>query len=143
MNRAPELERLERLLRFYETLAPDTLHHLSSIYAPDAHFKDPFNDVRGLAAIAGIFEHMFMQVAAPRFVIDTRIVSGIEAFLTWDFLFTKMNGPQSIRGATHIRFDANGMVDMHRDYWDAAEELYEKLPVLGAFMRMLKRLAKR
>jgi hypothetical protein len=27
----------------------------------------------------------------------------------------------------------------HRDYWDAAEELYEKLPVLGALMRLLKR----
>ena len=27
----------------------------------------------------------------------------------------------------------------HRDYWDAAEELYEKLPVLGALMRLLRR----
>jgi hypothetical protein len=27
---------------------------------------------------------------------------------------------------------------MHRDYWDAAEELYEKLPVLGGLMRWLK-----
>jgi steroid delta-isomerase len=27
---------------------------------------------------------------------------------------------------------------MHRDYWDAAEELYEKLPVLGSVMRWLK-----
>jgi steroid delta-isomerase len=28
---------------------------------------------------------------------------------------------------------------MHRDYWDAAEELYEKLPLVGALMRWLKR----
>ena len=28
---------------------------------------------------------------------------------------------------------------VHRDYWDAAEELYEKLPLLGALMRWLKR----
>ena len=28
---------------------------------------------------------------------------------------------------------------MHRDYWDAAEELYEKLPILGGLMRWLKR----
>ena len=32
-----------------------------------------------------------------------------------------------------------GRVVAHRDYWDAAEELYEKLPVLGALMRLLKR----
>jgi len=30
---------------------------------------------------------------------------------------------------------------LHRDYWDAAEELYEKLPGIGAFMRFLKRRA--
>jgi steroid Delta-isomerase len=30
---------------------------------------------------------------------------------------------------------------MHRDYWDAAEELYEKLPILGGLMRWLKRQA--
>ena len=34
--------------------------------------------------------------------------------------------------------DAQGLVTLHRDYWDAAEELYEKLPVVGAMMRWLK-----
>jgi len=34
-------------------------------------------------------------------------------------------------------------VAVHRDYWDAAEELYEKLPVLGSLMRWLKRRANR
>jgi steroid Delta-isomerase len=32
-------------------------------------------------------------------------------------------------------------VVFHRDYWDAAEELYEKLPVIGALMRWLKKRA--
>jgi steroid delta-isomerase len=27
---------------------------------------------------------------------------------------------------------------LHRDYWDAAEELYEKIPVLGSILRWLK-----
>jgi hypothetical protein len=32
-------------------------------------------------------------------------------------------------------------VAVHRDYWDAAEELYEKLPVVGGVMRWLKKRA--
>jgi hypothetical protein len=48
---------------------------------------------------------------------------------------------QCIRGATHICFATDGRVTMHRDYWDAAEELYEKLPLLGGLMRFLKRAA--
>jgi hypothetical protein len=35
-------------------------------------------------------------------------------------------------------FSSDGLVTLHRDYWDAAEELYEKLPVVGSVMRWLK-----
>ncbi len=48
-----------------------------------------------------------------------------------------------IRGASHLRFAGDGRIAMHRDYWDAAEELYEKLPLLGALMRWLKRACAR
>jgi len=30
-------------------------------------------------------------------------------------------------------------VTYHRDYWDTAEELYAKLPLLGGLMRLLRR----
>ena len=54
--------------------------------------------------------------------------------------------PLTIRGASHIvvcEDQARWRVAVHRDYWDAAEELYEKLPVLGSLMRWLKRRANR
>ena len=37
--------------------------------------------------------------------------------------------------------DEAGRITLHRDYWDAAEELYEKLPLVGGLMRWLKRRA--
>ena len=135
---------LERLVRFYETLSEDALAQLPAIYAIDAQFKDPFNEVRGIEPIAAIFRHMFEQVHAPRFIVGTRVLQGADAFLTWDFTFRMKRfstQPQCIRGATHLRFDAAGAVLLHRDYWDAAEELYEKLPAVGALMRWLKRAA--
>jgi len=30
-------------------------------------------------------------------------------------------------------------VTLHRDYWDAANELYAQLPLIGALMRWLRR----
>ena len=135
---------LERLVQFYETLSEEALAQLTAIYAIDAQFKDPFNEVRGIEPIAAIFRHMFEQVHAPRFVVGTRVLQGADAFLTWDFTFRMKRfstAPQCIRGATHLRFDAAGAVALHRDYWDAAEELYEKLPAVGALMRWLKRAA--
>lgn len=143
MNYETELERLEQ---FYENLSEASLAQLPALYARDAQFKDPFNDVRGIDAIVAIFEHMYQQVDDPRFFVRTRVQQGADAFLVWDFTFRMKRfskEPQCIRGASHIRFDADGAVAVHRDYWDAAEELYEKLPVLGGLMRWLKRAANR
>jgi len=48
--------------------------------------------------------------------------------------------PQVIRGVTHLKFGTDGKVNYHRDYWDAAEELYMKLPVIGRLMRGLRKI---
>lgn len=135
---------LERLVQFYENLSEASLAQLPAIYARDAQFKDPFNEVRGIAPVTAIFRHMYEQVDEPRFVVNTRVLQEADAFLVWDFTFRMKRfsrAPQCIRGATHIRFDDTGAVAIHRDYWDAAEELYEKLPLLGSLMRWLKRAA--
>ncbi|MGZ8294826.1 MAG: nuclear transport factor 2 family protein [Telluria sp.] len=144
MSGSPELA---RLVDFYETIDAATLHgRLPSVYAREARFKDPFNEVQGHAAIAGIFVHMFHQVDRPGFHVITGIQQGRDAFVTWEFRFRMKRYSkeiQCIRGASHIVFDDAGLVQTHRDYWDAAEELYEKIPVIGAFMKMLKRAAAR
>ena len=91
---------------------------------------------------------MFVQVEAPRFVVTGRFSGeGDEGgmMLLWEFhLLRRGRRPQPfrIRGSSHLRFDAAGKVAMHRDYWDAAEELYARLPVLGALMRGLQRMAR-
>ncbi len=146
MNAIPAHEAsLARLVAFFETIAPDTTDQLASVYTDDVYFKDPFNEVRGLPEVTRIFTHMFRQVDAPRFVVTGSVLQGDQAFLTWDFLFRMKrfsDEVQCIRGATHLKFAADGRANFHRDYWDAAEELYEKLPLLGSMMRGLKRLAR-
>lgn len=137
--------RVTRLKQFFETLSPASVERgLEAVYAPDARFKDPFNDVRGVGAIRQVFARMYEQVDEPHFVITEAVCEGDQAFLTWDFRFRLRkwrDGEQTIRGATHIQFSQDGRVALHRDYWDAAEELYEKLPVVGSLMRWLKRQA--
>ena len=138
---------LARLVQFYETIGADDLPaRLAGIYAPDARFKDPFNEVSGVAPIADSNDHMFGHVQPPRIEVTEALLQGEQAFLTWEFHFRMKRfsrAPRCIRGATHIRFGFDGAVTGHRDYWDAAEELYEKLPLLGALMRWLKRAARR
>lgn len=131
--------RIARLRAYFEQLQRADLARIGEVYTDDASFKDPFNEVRGTTAIVRIFEHMFDTLEAPRFVIHEAVAQGAQGFLTWHFVFRRGGGEFVVRGASHLRFGADGRIEMHRDYWDAAEELYEKLPLLGGLMRWLRR----
>jgi ketosteroid isomerase-like protein len=131
--------------RFFSEMTPAHLARLGEVYSADAWFKDPFNEVQGLDAVRGIFQHMYDSLNLPRFIVTTRVVQGRQCFLTWDFVFG-LRGQSTeitVRGASHLWLapgtDGRWRITCHRDYWDVAEELYEKLPLLGALMRWLKR----
>ena len=130
---------LDRLIDFYQELTPDSLRHLPEFYSADAYFKDPFNDVTGLPGIQRVFTHMFDTLTNPRFVVRHTMTQGEHAWLTWDFLIDRPDGTLTVHGATQLTFAPDGRVSVHRDYWDTAEELYAKLPVLGALVRWLTR----
>ncbi len=136
---------VERIVVFFETLTPESVARFGEFYTGDAAFKDPFNEVLGIPGIQRIFQHMYVNLHEPRFVVTGRMEQGDEVFLTWDFRFRfKRFSPQReqvIRGASHLRLAPDGRIAVHRDYWDAAEELYEKLPLVGGLMRWLRRRA--
>lgn len=132
-------DRVEALAAFFERFAPQDLPALADWYAADAAFKDPFNDVRGLRRIERVYGHMFEALTEPRFQVTSKLVEGSQAWLTWNFTFVSRGSTVLVRGASHFRFGADGKIAGHRDYWDPAEELYEKAPVLGALMRWIRR----
>ncbi len=139
---APADAAVARLVQLYEHLSTADLARLDEFYAAGAEFKDPFNEVRGVPAIRQVFEHMFATLDRPRFVVTQTVVQEAQAFLVWEFHFRlrrwRPGVDQCVRGGSLLRFDADGRVMQHRDYWDAAEELYEKIPVLGTLMRWLR-----
>ena len=136
---------LQALIETFETLSEESVQELEQFYARDAYFKDPFNEVRSAGEIRAIFSRMFRQLAQPKFGIREWTGDGRGYFLVWDLTFSSrwMRGgaAQVIHGASHLRFNAEGKVVYHRDYWDTAEELYAKLPLVGALMRLLRRLS--
>jgi steroid delta-isomerase len=137
--------RVARVVALFEALTPADVARLGEFYASDASFKDPFNAVRGVPAIQQVFEHMYRALESPRFVVRDVLAEGDQAFVSWEFRFRfrrfDRDADQIVRGGTHLVFAADGRIALHRDYWDAAEELYEKLPGVGALMRWLKRRA--
>jgi steroid delta-isomerase len=135
---------LDALCEYFERLSAGNLDELDAYYAADAWFKDPFHEVTGVAAIRAILRHTFDKLPGARFRVTGRFPGADpQAVILWemDFVMPITRRPTTIRGATHLAFDAAGRVTHHRDYWDAAEELYARLPVLKWLMRGLARQA--
>ena len=143
MTTLPTTAATRRLVDFYENLAAADVARLGDLYAPEAYFRDPFNEVRGVEAIQRIFGAMFEQLADCRFRIVDTVVD--ERGATAHLGLHVPHPPLPAAGrAVHPRREPpalrrDGLVVHHRDYWDAADELYAKLPLIGPVMRFLKR----
>ncbi len=133
--------RAHKVVQLFESLQPVDVARLGEYYTTDTYFKDPFNELTGLHGVQQVFNHMFSALVDPRFIVHDVLVQENQCFMTWEFRYRYRPGkPEHIvRGASHFHFDVHGKITSHRDYWDAAEELYEKLPIVGNLMRWLKR----
>ena len=134
----------ERYRRFLETLSPETLDGLSEQVTDDVRFKDPFNDIRGREAYERALRHMYDTLGEVRFTIGHALSDGNTCLMQWRFESQLRGRPWTMEGASRVRFAEDGRVAEHIDYWDAAENVYERLPVIGWLLsRVRARLAAR
>lgn len=131
--------RFTEIAHWFETLTPESLEHVGNIYAPKAVFIDPFNHLDGLSAVRAVYQHMFDTLIQPRFVVTSTVSEGCHGFMTWDFMFECRGQAQQISGCTQFALNDQGLITLHRDYWDAAQQVYEKVPLLGTVLRFIRR----
>ena len=131
--------RFTQIAAWFQTLTPESLSNVADIYAADAVFIDPFNTLRGLGSVQAVYQHMFDTLEQPRFIVTTVVAEGQQAFMAWDFYFTARAQPMKISGCTQFELNDQGLIRVHRDYWDAAQQVYEKIPLLGAVLRLIRR----
>lgn len=130
--------RIARLIVRFETLSAAALGRLDQVYVEDALFRDPFQEVRGVAAIAAVYRHMYSALEDPRFLVRDAVVEGGRCFLSWDFEYAlRRSAVHRVHGGSLLRLAADGRIAEHLDYWDASA-LYETLPVVGAPLRWLR-----
>ncbi len=132
----------EKIKHFFETLNQETpVESFKNIYADTVKFKDPFNEVEGVSAVHRIFAHMYENLDDPKFVVKEYIENKNVGYVKWDFNFTFKGEKQenSFEGVSRFEMNTEGKVTSHVDFWDAAEHMYEKMPLLGSVLRFVKR----
>lgn len=132
----------EKISHFFESLNEDTsLEVFRTIYDDEVVFKDPFNEVKGSDAVYKIFAHMYRNLDKPRFVITEYMEKENIIYVKWDFLFAFKGKKKesSFEGVSRLVVNGDDKVISHIDYWDAAEHIYENIPLVGSLLRFIKR----
>ncbi len=138
------IEAASRAYRSYlETLSPATVRKLDQLAAPGMHYRDPFNDTHGIEPTKQVMIRIFREVDDPRYVVTHAALDGDTCFYRWKFTCRpRVSGrghPWIIDGITEVRFNDQGKVIEHVDYWDAGHYVYERLPLFGYLIRFLRK----
>lgn len=135
-------ELARRYARAFTALTAHEVEGLRALVAPEVRFSDPFNDVRGVDRFIAVFARALADIEELTFATSKIAVDGDTAFLRWTMRGRPrtrwLGGTLVVAGVSEVRFDATGRVVEHVDHWDAAGQLYERLPLLGGLLRVLR-----
>ncbi|WP_165840001.1 nuclear transport factor 2 family protein [Motiliproteus coralliicola] len=107
-------------------------------------FEDPFGAVEGRQALADYLMRFAEQVEEGRFELLQQAWDDNSCMLLWSFSgvnpqFGDADGIWRFEGVSVLYFDAGDKISRHIDYWDSGTCVYQKLPILGAVIRWVKR----
>ncbi|MEY4360143.1 MAG: hypothetical protein RLZZ631_1629 [Cyanobacteriota bacterium] len=107
------------------------------LYAEDVHFQDPTQEHQGIAAYLAAQEGLIRRCDDVFLKPGAVAIEGDTAFVEWE-MGLKIKGLEFIYpGASRLRFNAEGRIVDHRDYFDFAGPTFGPVPVLGGFVRWL------
>jgi hypothetical protein len=136
--------KIEGFIDAYQKLNRDNLFLLNDIYHPEIQFSDPLHQVNGLDNLTTYFAHLYQNVSSIGFKIDEYDESNNKGFLYWTMTYThnslNKGKPISVKGHSRLTFEGPRVI-FHQDYLDTNEMIFQHVPVLGKFIKFIKRKA--
>lgn len=133
---------LARMAGFFQEMNESNVGRVAELYAPEASFRDPINEVTGVKAIQAVMADLFHKLKNIRIVVREMRGDEDAGCLLWSMHYDFRGKKRCIPGVSHFRFNREGLVVAQEDYWDASFVLYGEFPLLGALMRLIKRMAR-
>ncbi|WP_455817833.1 nuclear transport factor 2 family protein [Pseudomonas cerasi] len=133
---------LQQLVAFYQTLDNGRLTRLAQIYHPQVCLSDPVGEHHGLAVVEQYFASLLKNMRYCRFVVTQVRQFDTDALLLWRMEYAhpslQRGADQTLEGSSYLQFRDNKVI-FQRDYYDMGAMLYEKLPLLGKVIGMIKK----
>lgn len=134
-----------RFAALYSDLSPESVQNrVRETYAPGAWFNDTVSTEVGIDAI----ERYLLKTARGAMEIKATVqdvaVSGSDCYVRWSMeVRTKSlagGKPTVTEGVSQLRFDEQGRIVLHQDFWNPAAGIYQHLPLIGPGIRYINGL---
>ncbi|MEJ6580206.1 MAG: nuclear transport factor 2 family protein [Akkermansiaceae bacterium] len=111
-------------------------------YAPEAYLDDTIVTHYGPEEI----KKYFLATAETMTGFEVRILdqarSGPDHYIRWKMIFSapKLGGGTPIHsvGMSQVRFNEDGQVAFHQDFWDSGKNIYGQIPIVGGFISIIR-----
>lgn len=117
--------------------------HTSRVYASDAYLNDTLTTQHGAAAIQAYFIKTSESLKSSTVTIDDISRSGENHYVRWTMVVASpaLSHGESVHsiGISQVRFNEEGKVTFHQDFWDSGQNFYGKLPVAGGIISFIKK----
>ncbi len=117
----------------------NTLH----VYAADAYLDDTLVVHHGAAEIEAYFVKTSQTMSSYHVTIEDVARSGNDYYVRWTMIFAApaLSGGKEIHsiGISQIRFNREGKVAFHQDFWDSGKNFFAHLPVVGGSIGFVRK----
>ncbi len=127
------------LQRYFAGMTPESVREqTATVYAPTGYLNDTLVGIQGVSTIEAYFRNTAEKANLLKVEFLDRGAVGIDWYARWRMTVAVdgLNGGEPVvtYGVTQLRFDADGRVLLHKDFWDSGTGLYEQVPVLGTIV---------
>ena len=133
---------VERFLNLFETYTVANLRaNTQKVYAEDVFFRDGIHGFNSAAEVEDYLVAGLEPLKECRFEFFEVAENRGEYFVRWNMHVATAKDKEltSTLGMTHIRFNAEGQVVFHQDYWDPTDMIYSRIPIAAGLIRAVRK----
>ena len=132
---------IAELSAYYRDFLAGDPADLSRFYRDDLQFRDPLHELQGLTVVQRYFAEMREGLTRCEFEFEEACVAANSACLPWHMHYAhrSLNGGEvmTLRGCSLLKYD--DLIYYHEDFYDLGAMVYERVPLLGALVRGVKK----
>ncbi len=141
---AAEAEMLQGVQDMFSNYTRENLDaNTEKVYAKEIYFRDAFRLITTSSELREYMLHGLEPLEGAEFIFTDVARSGGEFYLSWtmrlDFKKTPTGTWEESIGMSRLRYNSEGQVIFHQDFWDPTDIVYRRIPIARGLIGYVKK----